>query len=139
MTRSAISLMPYAMAEAVALGGGVVSFTDARQRPNVFIPGLEAKPWWDAAGAEFASFVPALEAAAPAMRAEVIELLRDRRVADPAAALSYSGGMAAGDVGVRLTECNRTNKANGNNCAPGWRKVVGSGAWREIVLYGGRA
>jgi hypothetical protein len=36
-------------AEAVALGGGVVPFNDPRQRPNVFIPELEAKPWWGGA------------------------------------------------------------------------------------------
>ena len=35
--------------------------------------------------------------------------------------------MQAGDAGVRRTE----------GGAPGWRKVVGAGAWRELVLYGG--
>jgi hypothetical protein len=38
------------------------------------------------------------------MRAEVLSLLQDRRLVDPARALSYAGGMAAGDGGVRRTE-----------------------------------
>lgn len=128
-------------ASAVATGG-VLPFRDPRQRPNVYDPSLEAKPWWDPDAPEFAAFVPALRRAAPAMREEALRVLGDDRVCDPSRALSYAAGMRAGDDGVRRTEglegvlAGEKENENEKN-TPGWRKVVGRGAWREIVLYGG--
>ena len=54
-----------------------------RPRPSLFVyPGLTAKPWHDASTAPFASWLPALEAATPAIRDEYLAVRAENLPSD---------------------------------------------------------
>ena len=54
-----------------------------RPRPSLFVyPGLTAKPWQDATSAPFASWLPALEAATPAIRDEYLAVRAENLPSD---------------------------------------------------------
>ena len=54
-----------------------------RPRPSLFVyPGLTAKPWHDATSAPFASWLPALEAATPAIRDEYLAVRAENLPSD---------------------------------------------------------
>lgn len=54
--------------------------TDPLRQPRIFVPGIPAKPWWEASAYPW---VAELEAAAPAIREEMLALLKDRRTFIP--------------------------------------------------------
>ena len=99
---------------------------------------MHPAPRWDAGAPEFRRFMPGLKAAAPAMQKEVERLLKDRRLVDPSRALSYAGGMTAGDGGVRRTEGRRGGGGPGGGGPGGRLEGGGEGKYPYAVGFNTR-